>query len=83
MTQANSETLIEVDPADLPMHCPTPDAPLWNSHPRVYIPLGDSPDGSATCEYCGTVFVLKQRPGGASIDDSRPPMADAVPPGTG
>jgi uncharacterized Zn-finger protein len=30
---------------------------LWNSHPRVYLPLEEN--GSAACPYCGAVFVLK------------------------
>jgi len=30
---------------------------LWNSHPRVYLPIEDA--GEATCPYCGAVYVLK------------------------
>lgn len=52
----NSESLVEVTRDELPMHCPTPDSPLWNSHPRVYIPLEDSAE--ASCSYCGTVYRL-------------------------
>jgi len=29
---------------------------LWNSHPRVYIPLEEEPVSS--CPYCGTKFEL-------------------------
>ncbi len=83
MRESNSELRVEVTRAELPMHCPRPDAPLWNSHPRVYIPLGDSPDGHATCEYCGTLFVLVEPERGASLDDTRPPAAGARPVGTG
>lgn len=57
MKQANSETLVEVSRADLPLHCPTPDVALWNSHPRVFIPLEESEE--AKCPYCGTVYRLK------------------------
>jgi len=42
---------------DLPLHCPTPEMSLWNSHPRVYIPLAEK--GKAVCPYCGAVYVLK------------------------
>jgi uncharacterized Zn-finger protein len=56
MEQSNAQTLVEVARGELPIHCPTPDSPLWNSHPRVYIPLEDSPE--ATCPYCGTLFRL-------------------------
>lgn len=83
MNEPNSELRVEVTRDELPMHCPRPDAPLWNSHPRVFIPLGDSPDGQATCEYCGTLFVLVEPKRGASLDDSRPPNANAAPVGTG
>ena len=56
MDQPNSELLVEVTRDELPIHCPTPNSSLWNSHPRVYIPLDDSPE--ATCSYCGTVYKL-------------------------
>ncbi len=58
MSTTNDSARVEVKASELPIHCPTPDAPLWNSHPRVYIPLEDAPDGVATCSYCGTEFVL-------------------------
>ena len=56
MHQPNSETLVEVTRDELPIHCPTPDSSLWDSHPRVFIPLNDSPE--AKCSYCGTVYRL-------------------------
>jgi uncharacterized Zn-finger protein len=43
--------------ADLPLHCPTDSMALWNSHPRVYLPIEDK--GVAKCPYCGTVYELK------------------------
>ncbi len=42
---------------DLPLHCPTDNMSLWNSHPRVYLPIEDN-DGIAKCPYCGTQFKL-------------------------
>jgi len=42
---------------DLPLHCPLPSMSLWNSHPRVYLPI--EADGQAKCPYCGTEFTLK------------------------
>jgi uncharacterized Zn-finger protein len=30
---------------------------LWNSHPRVFLPISD--DGEALCPYCGTRYVLR------------------------
>ncbi len=58
MNLPNAQTQIEVSAKDLPLHCPTPDTSLWNSHPRVFIPIEES--GEAKCPYCGTVFVMKK-----------------------
>jgi uncharacterized Zn-finger protein len=66
MSTANDSARVEVTASELPIHCPMPDAPLWNSHPRVYIPLEDSPDGVATCSYCGTEFVLATKQAAAA-----------------
>jgi uncharacterized Zn-finger protein len=55
-TAANTERRYDVHRADLPLSCPTPAMALWNSHPRVYLPLED--DGEAACPYCGARFVL-------------------------
>lgn len=54
---ANTERRYEVVRAQLPLSCPTPEMALWNSHPRVYLPIEAT--GSAKCPYCGAVFVLK------------------------
>lgn len=54
--QTKSAPVIEVTRADLPVHCPMPGGELWNSHPRVYIPVEES--GEARCPYCGTVYRL-------------------------
>ena len=32
-------TRIEVTAKDMPLHCPMPSMKLWNTHPRVYIPI--------------------------------------------
>lgn len=61
MDQPNASALVEVTRDELPIHCPTPASSLWNSHPRVYIPLDDSPE--ASCSYCGTVFRLVDEKG--------------------
>jgi uncharacterized Zn-finger protein len=41
---------------DLPLHCPTPDMSVWNSHPRVYLPIEET--GRAKCPYCGAEYTL-------------------------
>jgi uncharacterized Zn-finger protein len=53
---ANAERSYTVSRADLPLSCPLPSMALWNSHPRVYLPIETG--GSAQCPYCGAVFHL-------------------------
>ena len=53
----NAESSYTVSRKDLPLHCPLPEMSLWNSHPRVYLPIEDS--GKAKCPYCGTEYSLK------------------------
>jgi uncharacterized Zn-finger protein len=55
--QANSEKIYEVTPNDLPLHCPLDGTSLWNSHPRVYLPIEET--GKAKCPYCGADYILK------------------------
>ena len=54
---ANTERRYVVTRAQLPLSCPTPAMAVWNSHPRVYLPVEAT--GSAKCPYCGAVFVLE------------------------
>ena len=54
------ERLIEVTATDLPLHCPMPSMGLWNSHPRVFLPVDRL--GEALCPYCGTLYRLKGGP---------------------
>jgi uncharacterized Zn-finger protein len=54
--QANAEDHYQVTREQLPLSCPTPEMTLWNSHPRVYLPIETT--GSATCQYCGATFTL-------------------------
>ena len=53
---ANTERHHDVSRSALPLSCPTAEMALWNAHPRVYLPIETT--GSATCPYCGTLFVL-------------------------
>ena len=57
LIQANSENCYEITQADLPLHCPMDGMSLWNSHPRVYLPIEAT--GKAKCPYCGAVYLLK------------------------
>jgi uncharacterized Zn-finger protein len=54
---ANAAQRYDVTRADLPLSCPMPGMPLWNSHPKVYLPMEAT--GEARCPYCGALFVLK------------------------
>ncbi|MGA9342480.1 MAG: zinc-finger domain-containing protein [Rhodanobacteraceae bacterium] len=54
---ANAENRYHVTVADLPLSCPMPGMSLWNSHPKVYLPIADQ-GGRAKCPYCGAEFEL-------------------------
>ncbi len=53
-TTPNAQRSIEIQRRDLPLHCPLPGASLWNSHPKVYIPIEESTNGRMLCPYCST-----------------------------
>ena len=53
----NTQRYVEISAEQLPLHCPTPEMALWNTHPRVYLPIEEL--GVAVCPYCETEFVLK------------------------
>ena len=57
LVPANAQNQYEVTSADLPLSCPMPGMALWNSHPKVYLPIEAS--GSAKCPYCGAQYTLK------------------------
>lgn len=54
----NDTNVHEVTRDILPIHCPMPGSSLWNSHPRVYIPVAEN--GRAKCPYCGCEYILKE-----------------------
>jgi uncharacterized Zn-finger protein len=53
---ANAENRYTVTHADLPLSCPMPEMTLWNSHPKVYLPV--EANGTAKCPYCGAQYTL-------------------------
>jgi len=55
MRAADTSRTVEVTEKDLPLHCPTPAAPLWSQHPRVFLDV--TIRGEILCPYCGTKFV--------------------------
>lgn len=54
--QGNRQHRYEVTQADLPLACPLPKFRLWDSHPRVYLPLDKT--GKVVCPYCEAEYVL-------------------------
>lgn len=57
LSQPNGEHRYRVTVDDLPLSCPMPEMYLWNSHPKVYIPLHKS--GYGKCKYCGAEYIVK------------------------
>jgi uncharacterized Zn-finger protein len=55
-TTPNKERRYEITSKDLPLYCPLPGASLWNSHPRVFLPIDKS--GEERCPYCSALYVL-------------------------
>jgi uncharacterized Zn-finger protein len=53
---ANAEHFYRVTRDALPLHCPLPGMYLWNSHPKVYLPIEAT--GEAKCPYCGASYQL-------------------------
>jgi uncharacterized Zn-finger protein len=55
---ANTQTQYEITERDLPLCCPSAAMTLWNSHPRVFLPIEAT--GWAKCGYCGAEYTLKR-----------------------
>jgi uncharacterized Zn-finger protein len=58
LIQANAQDHYEVTQDDLPLSCPMPGTHLWNSHPRVFLPVEKT--GWAKCPYCSAEYTLKR-----------------------
>lgn len=65
MKPTKQSPVIEVTQDQLPMHCPAPGSALWDSHPRVFIPLDDA--NEASCSYCGTTYKLVENKNGSPV----------------
>ena len=55
---ANAQQRYEVHRADLPLSCPLPSMALWNSHPRVYLPIVEDGGREASARTAAPYFVL-------------------------
>jgi len=58
LLQPNAQNRYEVTREDVPLSCPMPQMQLWNSHPRVYLPVEKT--GWAKCPYCGAEYTLQR-----------------------
>ena len=56
LSLANAQERYEVRRDQLPLSCPMPEQKLWNSHPRVYLPIEET--GQASCPYCSAHYTL-------------------------
>ena len=56
LIQPNTEHSYEVSHSDLPLSCPMPGMYLWNSHPKVFLPI--EKEGAVRCPYCSAEYTL-------------------------
>lgn len=56
LNASNTEKVYRVTREDLPLHCPMPGSYLWNSHPKVFLPIEET--GEAKCPYCSASYEL-------------------------
>jgi len=56
LIEPNAENHYQVTAADLPLACPMPGMYLWNSHPRVYLPVEQGQ--TVKCPYCSATYEL-------------------------
>ncbi len=54
---APTRGVIELGAKDLPAFCPNRQMSVWNQHPRVFLDVTTTGQGS--CPYCGTQYRLK------------------------
>ena len=59
LIEANAEHRYAVHRRDLPLSCPMPGMYLWNSHPKVFLPVEET--GEAKCPYCGAEYFLEDK----------------------
>lgn len=52
----NAKNQYQVTSKDMPLTCPMPGMALWNSHPKVYLPIEET--GQAKCPYCGAEYTM-------------------------
>ncbi len=56
LKRPNSEQHYKVTNKDLPLSCPNQNMRVWDSHPRVFLPIEER--GEVDCPYCGAKYSL-------------------------
>ena len=51
-----TQRVYRVDPSDLPLSCPPRGTRVWDTHPRVYLPIKETKQ--VTCPYCDAKYIL-------------------------
>jgi len=59
LIEPNAQNSYTVTRNDLPLSCPMPGMYVWNSHPKVYLPVEKT--GEAKCPYCGANYILEAK----------------------
>ena len=54
----NAQNQYQISTTDLPLACPMPSMQLWNSHPKVFLPIEKT--GWAKCPYCSAEYALRK-----------------------
>lgn len=55
--QANTHQKYIITEKDLPLSCPMDSMRVWDSHPKVFLPIEET--GKVVCPYCDAMFVMK------------------------
>ena len=58
--QPNDKRHYDIIQHDLPLSCPMAGMRVWDSHPRVYLPI--EPGKTVECPYCSATYTLKKTP---------------------
>jgi uncharacterized Zn-finger protein len=58
LIEPNAKNQYVVTSDHLPLSCPMPRMHLWNSHPRVFLPIEKT--GWAKCPYCSAEYTLSR-----------------------
>lgn len=56
LKRPNTEIHYKITSKDLPLCCPSEKMRVWDSHPRVFLPIEKT--GEADCPYCGAKYTL-------------------------